>query len=119
PHVNHVAHRRQAVDDMGHEVSEESPVFDGLAAMRHMIDVWFFGFDLRLRTYSKQSGHAIGADTLEPVVLKIYEYALQMKASQFLSGMAGINTARRQLGAYFTKYDVWLSPTTPRVAEPW
>src|SRR5262245_13648862 len=29
---------------MGHEVSEESPDFDGLGAMRSMTDVWFFGF---------------------------------------------------------------------------
>ena len=31
--------------EMGHDVSEESPEFDGLAAMRAMTDVWFFGFD--------------------------------------------------------------------------
>jgi len=104
---------------MGHAVTEESPEFDGLAAMRHMIDVWFFGFDLRLRTYSKQSGHAIGPETLEPVVYNIYEYAARLKAPQFLGALAGMNTARRRLGRFFTKYDVWLCPTTPRVAEPW
>jgi amidase len=26
---------------------------------------------------------------------------------------------RRKLGAFFTKADIWLSPTTSRVAEPW
>src|SRR5215470_12257298 len=34
--------------EMGHQVSEESPQFGGLAAMRSMMEVWFFGFDLRL-----------------------------------------------------------------------
>ena len=105
--------------DMGHQVSEESPDFDGPGAMRSMTDVWFFGFDLRLEGYAKRSGHAIGPETLEPVTLKIYEHARQMKAVQFLNAIAGINTARRQLGRYFTRYDVWLSPTTGRVAEPW
>jgi len=33
--------------------------------------------------------------------------------------MFQMNAARRQLGQYFTKHDVWLSPTTARVAEPW
>ena len=42
-----------------------------------------------------------------------------MKPVQFLNAMAALNTARRRLGHYFTKYDVWLSPTTARVAEPW
>jgi amidase len=105
--------------DAGHHVEEESPQFDGLGAMRSMMDVWFFGFDLRLAGYSKRSGHPIGPETLEPVIFKIYQYARQMKAEQFLGAMAALNKARRQLGQYFTRYDVWLSPTTARVAEPW
>ncbi len=106
------------LEDMGHEVSEESPECDP-AAMRTMADVWFFGFDLRLETYSKRTGRTIGPDTLEPVVLSIYEYARQMKPAQFLGSLAALNTARRQLGRYFAKYDVWLCPTTARVSEPW
>jgi amidase len=105
--------------DLGHHVDEESPQLDGPYAMRSMMDVWFFGFDLRLAGYSRRSGHAIGPETLEPVIFKIYQYARTMKAEQFLSAMLALNTARRQLGRYFTKYDVWLSPTTARVAEPW
>jgi amidase len=108
-----------ALAGMGHEVSEESPEFDGLAAMRHMTDVWFFGFDVRLEGYAKRSGHAIGPDTLEPVTYRIYEHAKQMTAAPFVNALAGVNTARRQLARYFVKYDVWLCPTTARVAEPW
>ena len=109
----------RALSAMGHHVSEESPEFDGPAAMRSMTDVWFFGFDQRLEGYAKRSGRTIGADTLEPVVFRIYEYAKQMKPVQFLNAMAVVNAARRSLGRYFAKYDVWLCPTTPRVAEPW
>ena len=109
----------QTLADMGHHVEEDAPQFDGLVALRHMMDIWFFGFDLRLAGYAKRSGLAIGPETLEPVTLKIYEYARQMKPARFMSAMSALNTARRQLGAYFTRYDVWLSPTTPRVAEPW
>ena len=114
-----IARVAQVLADMGHSVSEETPQFDGLLAMRRMMDVWFFGFDLRLAGYSARSGHAIGPDTLEPVTYAIYEYARQMKPEQFLSAIAHVNTARRRLGAYFARYDVWLSPTTARVAEPW
>ena len=105
--------------DMGHDVVAEDPEFDGVEVMRHMIDVWFFGFDLRIEGYAKRSGHAIGPETLEPVVFMIYEYAKQMKPVQFISAMAGLNGARRRLGRYFARHDVWLSPSTPRVAEPW
>ena len=105
--------------DMGHHVEPFAPAFDGLGAMRDMLDVWFFGFDLRLAGYSKRSGHAIGPDTLEPSILKVYEYARTMKAAQFMSAMASLNTHRRQLGSVFADFDIWLTPTTPRVAEPW
>ena len=114
-----VASVARVLADTGHEVAEESPQFSGLDAMRAMMDVWFFGFDLRLAAYSKRSGHAIGPDTLEPCTFAVYEYARRMKPEQFLNAMASINAARRKLGAYFTRYDVWLSPTTTRVAEPW
>jgi amidase len=114
-----IARTAQVLADMGHRVEEESPRLDGLAAMRNMMDVWFFGFDLRLAGYSKRSGQPIGPETLEPVIFKIYQYARQMKPEQFLNAMATLNTARRQLGAYFTRHDLWLSPTTARVAEPW
>ncbi|HST02739.1 MAG TPA: amidase family protein [Usitatibacter sp.] len=90
-----------------------------MAAQRAMMDLWFFGFDLRLAGYSKRSGHAVGPETLEPIVLKIHEYAKRMKADAFLSSMAYLNTARRSLGAYFSKHDVWLCPTTARTSEPW
>jgi amidase len=114
-----VAKVAQTLAGMGHDVSEESPVVDGLAAMRAMKDVWFFGFDLRLEGYSARSGHRIGPETLEPIVLMIYEHARRMTARQFLEAMGTINACRRSLGAYWSKYDVWLSPTTPRVSEPW
>ena len=120
PEVADAVHRcAQSLADMGHAVEEADPQFDGLVALRHMMDIWFFGFDLRLASYSRRSGLAVGAETLEPVTLKIYEYARQMKPAQFMGAMSALNTARRQLGAYFTRHDVWLSPTTPRVAEPW
>jgi amidase len=104
--------------EMGHEVTEESPQFSP-TAMRSMADVWFFGLDLRLESYAQRTGRTIGPDTLEPVVLMVYEYAKSMKPAHLLNGLSALNAARRQLGQYFSKYDVWLSPTTPRVSEPW
>jgi amidase len=114
-----VAKVAQVLADMGHDVTEESPQFGGLEAMRNMMDVWFFGFDLRLAGYANQTGRKIGLETLEPVTFAIYEHAKRMRPEQFINALAAVNAARRKLGAYFTRYDVWLSPTTPRVSEPW
>ena len=109
----------RTLEAMGHHVDEFTPAFDGLAAMRSMLDVWFFGFDLRLAGFSRRSGHAIGPDTLEATTWRIHEYARTMDAARFLAAMAALNTLRRQLATVFTDHDVWLTPTSPRVAEPW
>ncbi len=114
-----VRNTARALAHMGHHVEEDNPAGDGLAAMRHMLDIWFFGFDLRLAGYAKRSGHKISSDTLEPFIFKVYQYALSMKPAQFLGAMAALNGVRRQWGAYFTRHDIWLSPSTARVAEPW
>jgi amidase len=114
-----VADIARLLADMGHDVAEESPQFGGLEAMRSMMDVWFFGFDLRLAGFAKRTGREIGPETLEPVTFAIYEHAKRMRPEQFLNAMAAINATRRRLGAYFARYDVWLSPTTTRVSEPW
>lgn len=105
--------------DMGHEVSEESPVVDGLASMRAMKDAWFFGFDVRLEGYAARCGRKIGPDSVEPIILLTYERAKRVTAKQFLDAMAVLNASRRSLGAYWSRHDVWISPTTPRVSEPW
>src|SRR5262249_53609387 len=75
------------LETMGHRVAEASPALDGVATMRAMTEVWFFGFDLRLEGYAARSGHRIGRDTLEPVVYTIYEHAKQMKPAQFIGAM--------------------------------
>ena len=109
----------KTLEGMGHDVAEESPRLDGEKAMSAMMDLWFFGFDLRLAGFSRRSGHPIAPGMLEPVVQLIYDHARSMRHEQFFAAIADINAARRSLGGFFTRYDVWLSPTTARVAEPW
>ncbi len=105
--------------DMGHAVFEQDPEFGGVDLVRRFVDAWFFGFDVRCDTYAAKTGHKVGPETLEPVTLKIYEHARRMTSAQFVAALAGVNTSRRQLGKFWERCDVWLSPTHPRVAEPW
>ena len=107
------------MQSQGHAVEEFTPVFDGRAALRNMLDIWFFGFDLRLAGYSARSGHAIGPDTLEPVIQEVLAYARRMTAAQFLGAMSALNILRRQISTIYNTYDLWITPTTARVAEPW
>jgi amidase len=109
----------KALAGMGHAVEMAKVEVDGDAMVRATTDIFFFGFDSRLDAYARRSGHKPGPDTLEPTILSVYEAAKEITAERFIAANAAVNTARRSMGRFFSDYDVWLSPTTARVAEPW
>jgi amidase len=109
----------QALAGMGHAVERAKADMGGIDVLRATFDIFFFGFDARLDGYAKRSGHKPGPDTLEPVILSVYQSAKDITPARFIAAWGAANTARRKLGAFWSKYDVWLSPTTSRVSEPW
>jgi len=113
-----VAATAKLLVEMGHAVSEDHLDFDGEEANRVMLSLWFFGFDRRLEDLAQKTGRTIGPHTLEPVTLKIYEFSKRLDPHGFQAALAYMNAARRRIGAFFARYDVWLSPTTAQVAEP-
>jgi amidase len=108
-----------ALAGMGHAVERAKVDMGGAEVLKATTDIFFFGFDSRLDGYAKRSGHKPGPDTLEPVILSVYQAAKEITPARFIASWGAANTARRRLGAFWSKYDVWLSPTTARVSEPW
>jgi amidase len=117
--VEAVQRTAKVLAGLGHIVAEDHPDYDGEDAAQRMLDVWFFDFPKRIDGYAAQTRRKPGPDTLEPVTLAIYEYAKTITTTQFLTAHASLNTMRRRLGPYFQRHDLWLSPTTAAVAEPW
>lgn len=66
---------------------------------------------------AQQQGRAISPDTLEPGTLACYRYGKTVSAVEFVAALELRNTVTRQAGAFFTQYDVLLSPTLPSL--PW
>lgn len=101
---------------MGHHVEEGSFPFDIDALNSRFLDVWFFGFDLRLEGFAKRTGRKIGPETLESITLELYDYARCVDGARFLAAVTYMNTVRRTIGAFFERYDIWLTPSTVQVA---
>jgi amidase len=104
---------------MGHAVDLAKVDMGGRETLVATTDLFFFGFDHRLDGYAKRSGHSPGPATLEPVIHAVYKAAKEITPARFIAANGAANVARRKLGAFYGKYDIWLSPTTARVAEPW
>lgn len=105
--------------EMGHDVERASVDMGGPDVLNATTDLFFFAFDVRLDGYAARSGKKASPDTLEPAIFSLYEHAKSITPQRFMAAWAAANVARRRLGMFYTKYDVWLSPTTARVAEPW
>jgi amidase len=109
----------RVLSGMGHSVDLAKVDMGGRATLEATTDLFFFGFDYRLDGYAKRSGRTPGPDTLEPVIDAAYRAARDITPGRFIAANAALNVARRKLGAFFASYDIWLSPTTARVAEAW
>src|SRR5262245_47436077 len=104
---------------MGHRVEHAKVDMGGVEVLSATTDLFFFGFDSRLEGYGKRSGHTPGPDNLEPIIYSVYQAAKEITPARFIAATNAANVARRKLASFFTKFDLWLSPTTARVAEPW
>lgn len=104
--------------DMGHMVEQADLVFDQEAASEMMCSIWFFGFHKTLDNIGRKTGRVPGPDNLEPVTWAIYKRARDMDPYEFLDGLAWLNQARREIGRFFSRYDVLLSPATAQVSQP-
>jgi amidase len=109
----------QCLAGMGHHVEEASADMGGIEALARWNEVVFFGFDVRLDAYARRTGRKPGPDTLEPVILGLYEGAREITPARFIAALAALNASRRRLARFYDSCDIWLSPTTARVAEPW
>lgn len=114
-----VHHVGRVLADMGHKVEIGHADMGGPEVLGATTDMFFFGFDDRLEGFAQRARREIGPDTLEPTILSLYEYSKTITAKQFLKTWSDLNVARRKLSQFWTDFDIWLSPTTARVAEPW
>ena len=105
--------------EMGHMVEKAAADMGGMETLMRWNEVVFFAFDARIDAFGKRTGLKPGPDTLEPVMLGVYEMAKAITPARFMAATAALNAARRRLGKFYARFDIWLSPTTARVAEPW
>lgn len=108
----------RVLEDMGHTVEPVDFPFDHEEAVHAMAGHWFFGFHKKLDALGARAGRVPGPDTLEPVTLKFYEMSRDMDPYLFFDAMDWMNGVRRDIGAFFDRYDVLLSATCAVPAPP-
>jgi amidase len=108
----------EGCEAMGHDVLEDSPVFDYEEYLRALCVLWGFGFDVRTDALAAIMGRHANEDTLEPVTMSDYQYAQSLTASDIMAAETALNRLRRNFGKFFEQYDVLLTPTLAQLPEP-
>jgi amidase len=109
--ANAVVSLAEKLEAMGHEVSLDSPSYDYESYLNATLPFWCAGFPSMLEQHSERSGRPINLEYLESVTLAFYEFGKQLTASDLAQSHVTFNHIRRDVGKFFQKYDLLLTPT--------
>lgn len=104
--------------ELGHDVVEDRPRFDWELFLKNVHPIWIAFNALSVDAAAAASGRRPGPDNLEAVTLATVEEARRLSATDLLVAMAHQNVISRQVGAWFEKYDVLVTPTIARPPVP-
>jgi amidase len=96
---------------LGHIVEEASPVFDHQGACLNFLDLAAAFFGGGIGVIQQLTGRVPSRENMEATTLAIYEYGRRLRAFDLGAAFARINGLSRVMGAFFTQYDLWLTPT--------
>ncbi|WP_248965034.1 amidase [Sphaerisporangium perillae] len=102
------------LEKLGHHVSEAGPAVDGDAIMRAMVPCAIVAVAAPLLTALRPPDPA----KVEAVTLRAFEEAGEMKALRLLGAFDAQNQVSRSVGAFFTEYDLLVTPTLGRLPAP-
>jgi amidase len=104
------------LEGLGHHVEEAAPDYDAKASGEAL------GTIMAANTWTniqiRASGRVPGPDDLEPVTRQAAEHGRQISAHDYIRAVQTFHRTGRQLGAFFERHDVLLSPTIARVSLP-
>lgn len=108
-------------EDLGHVVEEVSPMLDWRAFTDAMIMAWPMPVPRLISLMERATGRVAGPETLEPMTLRMRDYALGLSASDVFQADTVFQSARYAVDEFFTRFDAWIMPTgvspAPRIGQ--
>ena len=102
----------------GHELVEDSPVFDYEEYLHAVCDAWAFGMYAGIDMFAAAEGRTISEENVEPVLFSFYNYSKSLTGADMLTADFVLNNFRRTFGKFFEQYDMLLTPTLIKLPEP-
>ena len=106
------------LEDLGHILIEDRPTYDWELFLENIHVIWTAFTTASVNAIATGLKRKPGPDNLEAVTLACYEDGKRYTAVDLLSAMAHGNTVSRQIGAFFDRVDLLVTPTIARVPAP-
>jgi amidase len=115
--VQHVA---RELEDVRHDIEEATPRIAWNALVEAQEVIFSAATSQAVTGIAGASGLPPGESMLELVTLAFHERGRQLSALDLAKALASRNAVSRELGSFFTHYDVLITPTltTPAVSLP-
>ena len=97
--------------DLGHNVEAARPDFSWEAFLAAMTDVWAATNAHTIDGMAAALGRAVASDTVEGATLDLVRHGRSLSAHALLDAEVTANHITRQVGAFFDRYDLLLTPT--------
>ena len=113
-HPDCVAAVRDAAElcaELGHEVVEATPVYDGEQVWQTFTTMISAGVAWAIDDWGRRTGRTPTEEFFEPLVWALAGRGRQLSAPDYLLLVQDMQSIARQVVGFFSDYDVWLTPT--------
>jgi amidase len=115
---NAVHETARLLESLGHTVFEDRPHYNWEEFLQNVHVIWTAFTTAMVDEAGAVLGRKPGPDNLEAVTLACYEDGKRYSAADLVKAMAYNNVLSRQIGAFFQRCDVFVTPTIAQLPAP-
>ncbi|BCH25115.1 amidase [Mesorhizobium sp. L-8-3] len=106
------------LERLGHYVDIAAPSFDYITFLAAQKSIWAADSAAGLPLMAARMGREIDNGTLGASVLALYRHGLTLSGAQFMTALGVYDALTREIGRFFERYDLLLTPTSVIPPEP-
>jgi amidase len=108
----------KSLEELGHHLFEDDPSYDEEVLTDPMLALWAVGNAGELDGIASKIGRPPRHDELEVTTWELIDHGRGVSAVELVQAANQIHTATRAIAPFFSRYDVWLTPTLSKPPLP-
>ena len=111
-------HAARQCEALGHHVEEATPQVSAERFNEIFTTIWLGMVGWAIRDWARRTGREPTPDQFEAHTWKMYSYDAQRRPSDLFLAIQDMQRIARELAPFFTRYDIWLTPTATQPPQP-